>query len=112
MAEYLSCNRSSSALYNIHRVQTSSHNDSFVLTLYLSCIASIHHVSDLREQRRTIIPMILSSQLKVELSICFSLRLNSYINRLVLPSCSSPLDRIDTYTRTAAGLPESCKQDM
>ncbi len=83
-------------MYNIHRVQTSSHNDSFMLTLYLSSIASIHHVSYLGEQRRTIVRMILSPQLKVKLSICFSLRLNTYINRLVLPSCSSPLDRIDT----------------
>ena len=96
MAEDLSCNRISSALYSIHRVQTSFDNDSFMLTLYLSCTASIHHVSYLAEQRRTIAPMIFSPQLKVKLSICFSLRLRTYINRLVLPSCSPPLDRIDT----------------
>ena len=96
MAEYLSCNTISSALYNIHRMQNSSHNDSFMMTLYLSCIASIHEISYLGEQWRTIVPMILSPQSKVKLSICFSLRLNTCINRLVLPSCSSPLDRIDT----------------
>ena len=49
MAEYLSCNTSSSALYNIHRMQISSHNDSFMMTLYLSCPASIYHVSYLGE---------------------------------------------------------------
>ena len=104
MAEYLSCNTISSALYNTHRMQNSSHNDSFMMTLYLSCIASIYQISYLGEQWRTIVPMTLSPQSKVKLSIGFSTRLNTCINRLVLPSCSSPLDRIDTRTRTVAGL--------
>ena len=79
-----------------HTMQTSTHTDSFTLTLYLSCIASIHRVSYLRELRRTIIAMIYSPHFKVKYSICFSLRLNTHINRLILPSCSPPLDDIDT----------------